>query len=82
MITYSLLALDIYRVLIRFGDPGGPLITLPYFIIPDCLVCETDVDVDTFPTFSSTSADYQLLVSDSQLVGDDYFSWVSTCSGK
>ena len=41
-----------------------------------------DVEIETLLTFSSASAEYQLLVSHSQLVGHDYFAWASACSGK
>ena len=81
MIIYTLLALGMYRAVVRLGATG-PLVTLPHSIIPDCVVCEADVEPETLLTFSSTRAEYQLLVCDSQLVGHDYFSWVSACSGK
>ena len=81
MIIYSLLALGMYRAVVRFGAVGQ-FRTLPHSIIPDCVVCETDVESETLLTFSSTSAEYQLLVSNSELVGHDYFSWVSACLGK
>ena len=49
---------------------------------PNCLVCETDVEIETLHTFASINAEYQLLVSHSQLVGHDYNFWTSRCSGK
>ena len=48
----------------------------------DCLVCETDVQIETTLTFSSTTAEYQLFTSNSQLVGHNYSYWTSRCSGK
>ena len=48
----------------------------------DCLVCETDVGIDTTLTFSSTTAGYNVLASHSQLVGHNYSYWAPRCSGK
>ena len=48
----------------------------------NCLACERDVEIETLLTFSSTTADYQLFDSDSQLVGYDYSYWVSRCLGR
>ena len=47
-----------------------------------CLVCETDVEIETHNEFSSTTAEYQLLTSHRQLVGHDYSFWASRCSGR
>ena len=70
-------------MIIQVNAPDdGPLTSVLPIINPDCLVCETDVEIDTAFTFSSTTAQYQLLTSHSQLVGRDYSSWVSTCSGE
>ena len=48
----------------------------------NCLACERDVKIETLLTFSSTTADYQVLASDSQLVEYDYTYWVSRCLGR
>ena len=48
----------------------------------NCLACESDVEIETLLTFSSTTSDYQVLTSHSQLVGYDYSYWVSRCLGK
>ena len=74
---------DLYRIYICIAlseHPVHVLLSLPTAV--DCLACETDVEIDTLLTFSSTSADYQILTSHSRLVGYDYSYWASRCSGK
>ena len=69
-------------MIIVVNVPGfGPLTSASANFISDCLVCETDVEIETTLRFSSTTAEYQLITSHSQLVSHDYSSWVSACSG-
>ena len=44
-----------------------------------CILCESNIETETLLTFSSTTAKYQLLVSQ---VPYDYFTWTSICSSK
>ena len=68
---------------VHFPDRlSAPFAGVPRFVIPFCLVCETDVRIENLLTFTSPSAIYQLRASHGQLVGHDYFSWASACSGK
>ena len=71
-------------VVVNVATPNvGPLTGFPRcFPFPDCLVCETNVGVETALTFASINAEYRLLTSQSQLVGHDYLSWASACTGK
>ena len=65
-----------------FASGGDDFLTsFPPGSFGTCLVCETDVGIETINAFSSTTADYQLLTSHSQLVGHDYSFWASRCSG-
>ena len=64
------------------GRIGGTLQSFPSPAVTNVLACETDVEIETLLTFASTATEYQLLVSNSQMVGHDYSYWVSRCSGK
>ena len=58
------------------------LVSYPKSRIPECLICETNIEIETSLTFSSTNAEYLLLTSNSQLIGYDYSFWKFRCSGK
>ena len=68
---------------ITVGNEMTSLVRIPMNPRPvDCLVCETDNDIETSIRFSSTTRDYELLVNHLQLIGHDYSYWKARCSGK
>ena len=68
-----------FQINMETQDPV--LVSLPPESFSDCLVCERDIETKTF-TFFSTTAEYKLLTSPSQLPAFDYSQWVSWCLGK
>ena len=64
------------------GRNGGTLQSFPSPAVTSVLTCETDAEIELLLTFASTTTEYQVLDSTSQLVGHDYSYCVSRCSGK
>ena len=65
-------------VILSLFENVGPLISMEPLTFR-CILCETEVGIETLLTFSSTTIKYQVLVSQ---VAFDYLSWTSSCSSK